>query len=235
MWEQMTRSFQESLQRISGAIAGALPGAVAFLVIMLLFLVLALVIRMVMRRLLTKVGFDRQVQRWGFFATTRWSPTKSPAFAVARVTFWLVIFAGFLLGITVFDATRASSISLRILAYLPQVVAAAAIFAVGFLAARFLERSVLISAVNMQIHSARLLSLGVKWLITVLAAAMALEHLGIGGSLVTISFSILFGGIVLTLALAVGLGSRHIVSKTLEKQILGDKEQVEEEDDLRHL
>jgi hypothetical protein len=37
-----------------------------------------------------------------------------------------------------------------------------------------------------------------------------------GGNIVGLAFGILFGGIVLTLALAVGLGSRDLVSRTLE-------------------
>jgi hypothetical protein len=45
---------------------------------------------------------------------------------------------------------------------------------------------------------------------------MVLEHLQIGGNIVGLAFGILFGGIVLTLALAVGLGSRDLVSRSLE-------------------
>src|SRR5438477_535469 len=48
-------------------------------------------------------------------------------------------------------------------------------------------------------------------------AAMVLDHLQIGGAVVELAFGILFGGIVLTLALAVGLGSRDIVSRSLER------------------
>ena len=50
----------------------------------------------------------------------------------------------------------------------------------------------------------------------VLTAAMVLGHLQIGGNVVELAFGILFGGIVLTLALAVGLGSRDLVSRSLE-------------------
>ena len=56
-----------------------------------------------------------------------------------------------------------------------------------------------------------------KWLVLVLTAAMVLDHLGIGGNIIELAFGILFGGIVLTLALAVGLGSREIVSRSLER------------------
>src|SRR6201992_4491178 len=85
------------------------------------------------------------------------------------------------------------------------------------LSARFLSRSVLISAINAQLQYARILSLGVKWLVLVLTAAMVLDHLQVGGNIVELAFGILFGGIVLTLALAVGLGSRELVSRSLER------------------
>jgi len=76
---------------------------------------------------------------------------------------------------------------------------------------------VLIGAVNAKLTYARFLSLGVKWMVLVLTAAMVLDHLGIGGTIIELAFGILFGGIVLTLSLAVGLGSKEIVSRSLER------------------
>jgi hypothetical protein len=84
----------------------------------------------------------------------------------------------------------------------------------------------------MQLQSARLLSLGVKWLVMVLACAMALGHLGIGGQIVQVSFGILFGGIVLALALAVGLGSKEMVSRSWERQ---NEREREVEEHFHHL
>jgi hypothetical protein len=48
---------------------------------------------------------------------------------------------------------------------------------------------------------------------------MVLDHLQVGGSIVELAFGILFGGIVLTLALAIGLGSRELVSRSLESHV----------------
>jgi hypothetical protein len=120
----------------------------------------------------------------------------------------------------------------RLFEYIPHVVAAIIVLAVGTFAARFLARSVLISAVNMRIQSAKLISLGVKWMVMVLTAAMALEQLQIGGQIVTLSFAILFGGIVLALALALGLGSKEMVSRTWEKQ---DQSEDTKDEGLQHL
>jgi len=63
--------------------------------------------------------------------------------------------------------------------------------------------------------------------VMVLTFAMALDHLGIGGQIVQLGFAILFGGIVLTLALAVGLGSKEMVSRSWERQ--ADKTERETE------
>jgi hypothetical protein len=46
---------------------------------------------------------------------------------------------------------------------------------------------------------------------------MALDHLKIAPGIVDLAFGILFGGIVLTLVLAVGLNSRELVTKSLER------------------
>jgi hypothetical protein len=148
------------------------------------------------------------------------------------VTYWSIVLLGLLVGISVLDAGLTSTLVIRVFDYLPDMLAAVLVLIVGTFAARFFARSVLISAVNLKIQSARLLSLGVKWLVLVLAAAMALQHLGIGGQIVTLSFGILFGGIVLALALAVGLGSKEMVSRSWEQQARAEETPEEQ---LTHL
>jgi len=102
------------------------------------------------------------------------------------------------------------------LPYVARVVGAVLILLAGMVAARFLARSVLIEAVNLNLHYARLLSQGVKWMVMVLTFAMALDHLSIGGGIVELAFGILFGGIVLTLSLAIGLGKPDLIRKSLD-------------------
>jgi hypothetical protein len=138
---------------------------------------------------------------------------------VSRVLFWLCLLVGVAVGISAFDASYAanSQVSLFLLPYFTHLIGAVLLLFVGAVVARFLARSVLISAVNAQLQYARFLSLGVKWLVLVLTAAMALDHLQIGGAIVSLAFGILFGGIVLTLSLAIGLGSRDLVSRSIER------------------
>jgi hypothetical protein len=146
---------------------------------------------------------------------------------------WTVVVLGWLVGLTAFGAGVTPQLIPRVVESLPNLGTAIVVVLLGVLLARFLARAVLISAVNMQIQSARLLSMAMKWLVLVFAAAMALDHLRIGGDIVRLGFAILFGGIVLALALAIGLGSKEIVSRSWERQ---SHSKAEPSDDaLKHL
>ena len=78
------------------------------------------------------------------------------------------------------DAAMPEEFARTMFRYMPNVLAALLILVLGSLLARFLARSVLIGTVNLQLPAARLLGLGVKWLVLIVAWAMALDHLGIG-------------------------------------------------------
>lgn len=223
MWDQIQAMLSQSSNRIVSGIANFLPGVLALLGILVFTFAVAGIIRFALRRFLRGIQFDERVARWGFPELTEWAPGRSPGLLFIRIITWTILIIGLLAGISALDAALPSMLVVRLFNYIPNVLAAFIVLGVGIFAARFLGRSVLISAVNMKLQSARLLSLGVKWLVLVLAAAMALEHLGIGGNIVTLSFGILFGGIVLALALAVGLGSKDMVSRSWEQQSQGEK------------
>jgi hypothetical protein len=234
MLTQVNQILDQAWARIARSIADFLPGLLALALILVVAFALAWFARIMIRRSLRGIDFDQRVERWGITGLTEWSPSQSPALLIAGIAYWLVIVMGLLIGLSALNAGVTSLLVMRLFNYLPDLIAAVLILIVGVFFARFIARSVLISAVNMQVHSARLLSLGVKWLVMVLAGAMALEHLGIGGQIVRMSFGILFGGIVLALALAVGLGSKDMVSRSLERQS-GRSAEEEEAGRFQHL
>jgi hypothetical protein len=232
MWAQINKLLEQSADRILSGIANFLPGVLAFLVVLLFTIIVAFIFRMALRRFLRRVDFDEAVHRWGFPELAEWSLERSPSVMASQIVSWCIILIGLLVGVYALDASLTSMLVVRLFDYIPHVLAAIVILAVGTFAARFLARSVLIGAVNFKIESARLVSLGVKWMVVVMAAAMALEQLEIGGQIVTISFAILFGGIVLALALALGLGSKDMVSRSWEKQ---DRSDETKDEHLQHL
>lgn len=216
MWQQVEQSLRESMGRVFTKFATLLPGILAFVVALLVFLLIAWLAAIVVRRVLAAINFD---ERSSTRALSEWSPLHTPTVLVTRIVFWSCIVAGLLVGVSAFEAASAESgISAYVFAYVPRVIGAAVLLFFGTIIGRFLSRSVLISAVNLNLHYARLLATGVRWLVFVLTAAMVLDHLSIGGEIVDLGFGILFGGIVFALALAVGLGSRDLVSRSLERE-----------------
>lgn len=218
MWQQVHSALSQSAHRVLFKLASFLPGLVALLVAVIVLALIGAAIAAILRRILISAKFDERLARNSTDALSDWSPSGSPTLLVARIVFWACVVLGFIIGISAFDASsNGSQISTFLLPYLTHSVGAIVLLIIGNLIARFLERSVLIGAVNARLQYARFLSLGIKWLVLVLTAAMVLDHLEIGGAIVELAFGILFGGIVLTLALAVGLGSREMVSRSLEK------------------
>jgi Conserved TM helix len=234
MWNQVGSTLSNSMAQAMGRFASLLPGILAFLVSVVLFSLIGWVLAWVVRRILIALRFDERMGR-GTEAVTEWSPRQTPAGLAARLVFWLFVVIGIAVGVDAFGASSNSTIAVGLLAYLPKLIGAGVILLVGNIVARFLSRGVLIGAVNMNLQYARLLSLGVKWLVLVLTAAMALDHLEIGEKIVDIAFAILFGGIVLSLALSVGLGSRELVSRSIERETSrAAAAPAQEEEQLRH-
>ncbi len=217
MGNQIVISLQSSMERVLERIATILPGLVALLAAVLLFTLIGWGLSWVLRKILNSLHFDERFGR-GSSQLAEWSPTQTPTSLLGRIVFWASVVLGFAVGFEAFSASSNSMIAAGLLAYLPRIVGAVVILFIGTIIARFLSRSVLIGAVNMNLQYARLLSLGVKWLVLVLSAAMVLDHLHIGEEIVDLAFGILFGGIVLALALSIGLGSRDLVSRSLEKE-----------------
>ena len=234
MREQVKQALDQSTTRFLAALTRLLPGLVALIVALLISVILAWILAIMVRRLLVTLRFDERLVGWGFPSTAEWSPIKSPSVLVSRFVAALVVLTGLLIGVSAFDAELTSLLVRNVFAYVPNILGALLVLLAGSIIARFLARSVLIGSVNMNFQYGRLLSVGVKWLVIVLAVAMALEHLRIASGIVELAFGILFGGIVLALSLAVALNAKELVTKSLERETTKTTSESIE-DPLRHL
>jgi len=233
MWEQIEFALHASLARVLTKVATLLPAVLSLVLAVVVCGLLGLLLAYILRKTLSALRFDERVRANSPEGLLPWSPVQAPSLILSRLVFWSAIFLGLVLGIAAFGAAYSPSeeIASQLYPYLTRIVSAILLLLAGTVVARFLARSVLIGAVNMKLQYARLLSQGIKWLVLVLTVAMVLDHLGIGGTIVELAFGILFGGIVLALSLAIGLGSKEIVSRSLEQ----DGSRHTEEPGTRHV
>ncbi len=218
MFSQVKDALFDSFSRVLTKLAVFLPGVLALILAVVILSLIGAGLAWAIRLMLTRIRFDERVARDNSAGVSDWAPSHSPSLLISRVVFWACVLLGLFIGISAYDAAGdTSDLAPFILPYLAHSVGALIILIAGTILSRYLSRSVLISAVNAKLQYARALSLGVKWLVLVFTGAMVLDHLQIGGLIVELGFGILFGGMVLALALAFGLGSRDLVARSIER------------------
>ena len=137
VWHHMSDALHQSLYRVLTLLIAVLPGILAFFVALVIFAVAGGVISWILRHCLTWAKFDLRIARKG---GTDWSPASSPTEIVARVSFWVCVLLGLVIGVSAFDASYATGTALPIslLPYLTHAVGAALLLIAGVLIARFL-------------------------------------------------------------------------------------------------
>lgn len=222
------------LQEVVRKIVAFLPSLLTGILVFAAGLVLAWLVKLLVIRIIRLFKLDATLARAGVPDALKKMAVKDPPDRLIGRTFaWLVAFIFFILALKVMKVPVIDQLLEKLLLYVPNIVVAFVILTLGWLLANFLGRAALIASVNAGVKLASLLSRGVKAVILLFAFVMAFEQLGIGRNTVVAAFAIAFGGIVLALALAFGLGGKDLARKFLEKRIKKDGEAGP--DDLKHL
>jgi hypothetical protein len=220
-----------ALTALGERLAAIGPAILIALTMLVLGIVLGAILGGLVSRVARGVGFNRHMERWGIGTSLRSAGILRPASDVLGLLFFWTTFVVFAsLGIDALGFGRASA---RLLDFLPALFAAVLILVVGWLVANFLSQGLLIAAVNAGLPEARLLARAAHWAVVLFAGATALTQLGIGKEMVLIAFGITFGGLVLALALAFGLGGRGVARELLERRLRRDSPPPQER--LTHL
>ncbi len=224
----------EPLREVVQKLVAFLPNLLTGIVVFAVGLVLAWLIKALVIKIIKLLKLDAAFARSGLTeAFQKMAVRDTPAKLVGRMFYWLVVFIFFILALKVMKVPVIDQLLEKFLLYLPNVVVALIILTIGWLLGNFLGRAALIASVNAGVKLSGQLSKGVKGLIMVFAFVMAFEQLGIGRSTVIAAFTIAFGGAVLALALAFGLGGKGLARTFLEKRFKKDGDAGP--DDLKHL
>jgi hypothetical protein len=99
----------------------------------------------------------------------------------------------------------------------------------GLVVANFLSRAALLAAVNAGYASPKALSWSIRFVIWILSITMALEELSVARETVIAAFSIVFGALMLGLAIAFGLGGQDLARQFLERNLSDNKKEKTDE------
>lgn len=225
----------EPLQELFTKVKIFLPNLLAMLVILVLGIILAKIIRIILVKSLNAINFDSWADRMGFTKVMRkgdlWT---KPTATFGAIIFWLLIIITLMIGLSALKIPAIDNLVEHFFAYMPRAFSAALILIIGYVITGFISRAVLIATVNSGFHYAKLLTEAVRALLTVLILAMVMEQLQIAPSIVLAAFSIIFGGIVIALAISFGVGGIDAAKRIIEKE--SQKSRAEEtKDDIEHI
>lgn len=225
----------EPLKELFVKFKAFVPNMLAMLIILLIGFVLARIVRLLLVKFLGAVNFDSWSDRMGFTKLMRRGDVWSkPSAVVANMLFWLLVIITMLAGLYALQITAMNQLVASVIGYIPQLFSALMILVIGYVFSEFVSRAVLIAAANSGFHYAKLLSKAVNTLLIVLILAMVLEQLQIAPTVVLAAFSIVFGGIVVALAVAFGVGGIPAARRMIEREV-NTKESESRHDDIEPL
>lgn len=211
-----------------------LPNFLAMITIIILGLFIAWISKKILIKVLTALKFDSWCDRMGMTAMMRkgdiWA--KPSDVSVAAI-FWLLVIVSVMVGFSALNLQAINNLVNQFFLYLPSAFSAVLILFIGYMVSGFLSRAALIAAVNSGLSYAKLIANAVRLLLAVLFFAMALEQLNVAPNIVVSAFTIIFGGIVIALAISFGVAGIDTAKKIIEgKDVKSGKD---EKGDVEHI
>lgn len=239
MWQNFIGELQRTMDEILRSFARFLPRFLEMLFLVVVGWIIAFILRAFVRSVLRLTKFDKLSEHTGAASLLRSAALPSPTEMVSRFVYWIAWLGFILVGINVLPIPGLEPHVSSFFGFLPRLFAAILILFFGLLAASFFSRAALLGGVNADLPSPRLVSLALRTTMILFVVSMAFEEIGVGSKTVIVAFTLVFGALMLGLALAFGLGGKELARRYLEKRFgreqFPEQPNKEREDELSPL
>ncbi|MEM8528944.1 MAG: mechanosensitive ion channel domain-containing protein [Bacteroidota bacterium] len=213
---QWSDLFQHSVNTFFSKIIISLPRVLGAAVILLLGWLLAKLISKAIQRVLKALKFNKlaeKIKAQDFLE--RANIKSSPSQLIGRFAYWILILLVIIIAADTLGWTAISEEISRLIAYLPQLLAAVVFFIVGVYIATFVRDVITGATRTLGISAGKVISSFVFYLLLILVALTALEQAGIDTSIITSNLIIIIGSIMAAAAISYGFASRTVLSNIL--------------------
>ncbi len=208
----------EPIRAFLAQIGEFMPRLILAAIVLVAGWLLAKLARLIAAKGLRAVNFNVLTERAGIDDFLRQGGTEADTTrVVASLVYWLVVLAALMVAFNSLGLAYVTDLLGRIILFIPRVIVAVLILAVGAYFARFVATAIGTYARNVGSADADLLSRVALYGIMIFVVVVALDQVSIGVDIVRESFLILLGGVVLGLAIAFGLGGRDWAAEALSR------------------
>lgn len=195
-----------------------LPKLIIAVIILLAGWLLAKAIKLAVVKGLRSVNFNVVTERAGIDGFLQQGGAKTDITGIlGALVYWLVILAALMIAFNSMGLGLVTELIGRVALFVPKVIVAVLILAFGAYFSRFIDNAITTYGRNVELDDAQILGRLARYAIMAFVVLIALEQVQVATELIRLSFLILLAGIVLALALAFGLGSRHRAADLVDR------------------
>ena len=204
-----------SLINLWDSVIGFAPELIGAFVILILGIIIAPIFGGIVKRLVKLTKIDTLSEKTGLSGTFENLGLRFTfSNIIGKLVKWFFLIAFLIAAMDVLNWTSVTDFLKEIMLYIPNVIVAVIILAVGLIAGQFVKKAVITGLKTTgSIKNSELLGNIARWSLVVFAALAALMQLGIAERLI----EILFAGVIITLALSFGLGGKEKAARFLDR------------------
>lgn len=128
---------------------------------------------------------------------------------------WILILVFIIVGSELLGLRMVSEQLSNLIAYLPKLISALVIFAVGIYVANMVKKALASMFKSLELTGGNLVGNIAFYIIAIIVTVTALNQAGINTDLITNNLSIVLGAILASFTIAFGLGSRDVIQRLL--------------------
>ncbi|PWQ96532.1 mechanosensitive ion channel family protein [Leucothrix arctica] len=210
-FEKLQSSVVSNLTNQWSSVISSLPNLIGALLILLLGVVVAMIFKKISATLLRRIGLDRISSKAGVSDVMQDAGmVKRPSIFAGKIIFWMVLFVFLVPAANMLGLTELVNLFKSFISFLPKIITALVIVIFGMMFAQFLRRIIMEKPATIGSNSAKTLGNLVYGIMVTVVVLVALEQLEIETELLHNIIILVVGGIMLILAISVGLGSREV-------------------------
>lgn len=208
-----------SLQNMWNSVIAFIPQMVGAIIVLIIGLVLAHFLSKLVHKLVSMTHVDKLVQKIDF---TRKMSEVGVHFSFAEIIAWIVkwffIIVTLIAVVDILKLTEVTNFLQKVAEYIPNVVVAVIILAIGLVVGQFIydvvEKST--KASKLTVSTSHQLAMLAKWAFIVFALLASLVQLGVATALIQTLFTGLIATLTIALGLSFGLGGKEKAAKCIE-------------------
>lgn len=212
-----------------------LPSVIGAIVVFIIGWIIAKFISGIIRKVLVSIKIDSVADKLNEIDIVSQSNVKFvPSKVLSKIMYYVVILVTLIASTNVLGMPEVSQMVSNIINYVPKLLSALILLAVGLIVADFIKGMVLSTLTGLGIPSAKLIATFVFYFIFITILISALAQAGINTDLINNNLSMILGGGVLAFALGYGFAAKDMMANylasfyTKEKFTIGDNITVEE-------